>query len=317
MSSAPQVRHFFAHLEALSARMRALSKLDQTGKVTVSLGGSCKLRCRHCYITVTGFKFHPNVPAAQAAQELKSYPPGSFDTICISGDTDPLLRQPEFCNLLEMITEELDYSALMFTTRLLPSSCTIQSIKRVAGKNIRKRRLLIPCYSFVSSSEKNVIENSDLVPTTSARLQAMIQFREMGVPCLAAMRPIFPYHIVSRHEQEELINRLAEHCECILGEVLITDEAGELDHRLQTVGKGEVAEYSSLTFLDQPTLWHKTKFNAELRGAQALCRSLGIPFFIRSMSAVRLLQMSWDLDLACWRSDVVRDAVGCYDHLNP
>jgi MoaA/NifB/PqqE/SkfB family radical SAM enzyme len=67
-----------------------LSKVDETKKITISLGGACRLRCKHCYITVPQFKFQRRLKVEDIELILESKR-DQFSAICISGDTDPLL----------------------------------------------------------------------------------------------------------------------------------------------------------------------------------------------------------------------------------
>src|SRR5438046_1770622 len=104
----------------------SIGKVDATRKATISLGGSCRLRCSHCYITAPQFRFQRRQSIAETIEFLESQE-GAFDAICISGDTDPLLEQERFCQLLAECASRFPASHLMFTTRLVPTAATLRN----------------------------------------------------------------------------------------------------------------------------------------------------------------------------------------------
>jgi hypothetical protein len=51
-----------------------------------------------------------------------------------------------------------------------------------------------------------------------------------------------------------------------------------------------------MTFLDQPAKWHKVIYKEEVEFARTAFRKAGMPYFIRSMSAVNLIRRHWDFN---------------------
>jgi hypothetical protein len=145
----------------------------------------------------------------------------------------------------------------------------------------------------------------------------MRRFREEGYPTLAALRPTFPFAIVPEAEVSELFEILRGIATCVLGEVFLLDQAGVIANRLGLPEGNLVPGDHSLTFLDQGSGWQKRIYPRELEYARSMARRASLPFFERSMSAIRFLEESWDFACNQLASDVDIPAVGCYDHLLP
>jgi DNA repair photolyase len=296
--------------------MPSIAKVDETGKITVSLGGSCRLRCKHCYITAPQFSFNRNLSVEEVVNAIhQTLEP--FDTVCISGDTDPLLRERDFIELLYRIVDEIRPSNLMFTTRLIPSPTTLRVLYDTAEIMFARNGFILPCVSFVSSRYPNGIEDHMQVPSPSARAELLRRFREMGMPTFAALRPTFPFEIVPAAEIDELLELVRAVATCVLGEVFLLDSQGAIAKRLNLpAGQGSAAD-QALTFLDQGPRWQRRVFVAELEYVKSAAAKVGVPFFLRSMSAIRLLKENWDLKRNRWRVRLEVPPLGCYDHLPP
>jgi hypothetical protein len=103
---------------------------------------------------------------------------------------------------------------------------------------------------------------------------------------------------------DALVELVAGVATCILGEVFLLDERGEIAHRLGLPNSTETSECQALTFLDQGNRWQKRVFTEEVQYVRTAAAATRIPFFLRSMSAVRLLEESWDFDTQCWSADM-------------
>jgi DNA repair photolyase len=296
--------------------MPAIAKVDETGKVTVSLGGSCALRCKHCYITAPSFSFNRNFSVDEVMGALHQLI-DRFDTVCISGDTDPLLREGDFLRFLERVVQEIRPQNLMFTTRLIPSPQAFDVIRDLAITMQSRRRFFVPCVSFVSPRYPNGIEDHSRVPSPIARADLMERFREIGAPAFAAFRPTFPFEIVPSADVDALVQLVQSAATCILGEVFLLDEEGAIAARLGMPAGAEIPGGQELTFLDQGRKWQKRFFPEEVEYVRSVAAAAGIPFFLRSMSAIRLLEQSWDFDLNQLSSNLEIPSSGCYDHLSP
>lgn len=270
------------------------TKLDNTRKVTISLGGSCKLRCKHCYITASQFRYQRYRTVEDIAQELKEIPLNHFDAICISGDTDPLLQPDKFTILLKKLANEFPSKHIMFTTRLVPEKRVFEKIKEVGRRIINNGRLFVPAVSLVTYSYPNTIEDKKKVPHTKQRLEFLNLLRDTGFTTLAALRPTFPFEIVPKKEVRMLVQSVQSVATSILGEIFILDQAGEIASQLQLPPPQQESFISPMSFQNQESYWEKRSFTAEISFIKQICAEFQIPFFLRSMSAIRLFENFWD-----------------------
>jgi DNA repair photolyase len=260
-----------------------LSKVDETGKITISLGGHCPLKCKHCYITAPQFKFQRRL-SVDDVYNILTLEKDIFTAICISGDTDPLLDQTSFIELLKMCSTKFPHCNLLFTTRLIPNESVMRELKKVKDRLMKYNKLIFPAVSFVTYRYPNEIEDERKVPSTKERIKVVEKFNSLGIPVLVAMRPTMPFSITPQNEVEKLITEVSGICHSVLGEIFIDDINETISKRLGVESKN--IEIGSMTFLAQPDNWVKIKYNEEIEFVREVCKSKNIPFFLRSMSAV-------------------------------
>ncbi len=271
-------------------------EVDGFGKVTVSLGGQCPLKCMHCYTTATQFMTTSRRTVGQVIEELKSLG-DQFSTICISGDTDCFIRPALGLELIQQAAMSFPWTNIMFTSRLVPKEEIVHSIISLGQEMAKSRRLLIPCVSVVSYSYPNEVENPRIVPPTSARIDLLQRFTQGGLPCFLAMRPTFPFRVVPKSEVTSLVESAVGKAAVVLGEAFILDPAGEIaSHLGLPLATDSELGSSPLTFLPQPGLWEKRLLTEETEFTRAVCEMHRLPYFLRSMSAVSYLVRYWDFD---------------------
>lgn len=270
-----------------------LSKVDETKKITISLGGACRLRCKHCYITVPQFKFQRRLKVEEVERILNSKK-GRFSAICISGDTDPLLDQKGFTSLLHMCSTKFSDCHILFTTRLLPEKATLDAI-RCAGDLLQEnKKLIFPAVSFATYKYPNNIEDDKQVPSTKKRIELVHDLSDLGFPVFSAMRPTMPFAITPKDEVIQLIKELSPASAAILGEVFIDDFENTISARLNLPSAKK--EHGEMTFLEQPKKWSKAHYHDEIEFAKEVSRRHKVAFFLRSMSAVNYIERIWDFE---------------------
>ena len=265
-------------------------KVDEYGKVTISLGGVCTLGCKHCYTTTKAFKHQLAMSSSNVMTRLQNMNV-NFTTICISGDTDCFLDPDAGLDLIEKIVSAYTLETIMFTTRLIPSPQIIQRLIQL-GEICRKRKqLFIPCVSVVSFSYPNSVELVRRVPSSQDRLAFLNHLSDAGLTCFLALRPTFPFSVVPKEEVVKIIDFVGSHPAAVLGEVLLVDNDNEIARRLH-LDSTMVAQSqkSHMSFLEQHTLWTKCLLSEEVDFVREQCHSRGMPYFLRSMSAVNYLK---------------------------
>lgn len=267
--------------------------VDQHGKVTVSLGGRCPLSCRHCYTVTTQFVHPPTRTAADIVAGLSVLPEGTFNVICVSGDTDCFIDAELGTDLLSVLCESFPRVAIMFTTRLVPPPHCVNRLGYLAKQCSRREQLLIPCISVVTFSYPNRIELPDRVPSTPDRMEFLQAMSEAGLPTILAMRPTFPFSVVSSVEVAAIVEHAFRYTTIALGEVLILDQHAQIARRLGVPTSEETDFVTPMTFLNQPSWWRKRMANDEVAYTRAMWQKRSIPYYLRSPTALRLLKANW------------------------
>ncbi|MBZ5503862.1 MAG: radical SAM protein [Acidobacteriia bacterium] len=272
--------------------------VDEFGKITISLGGVCSLGCKHCYITSKDFRHQPDLQIAEVVETVAQFK--ELRCICVSGDTDPLLRPEESVSLMEQLARLYPKVPVTFTTRLVPSKAVYEKILALAAECSHRRQLFIPCVSLVTFSYPNRIENAQRVPPSSERLKLVADFVTVGIPCIVALRPTFSFSLVPEAETTSLVKSLPHGVAAVLGEVFLVDKSRQLPMRLGWKGfEGYIVTSAPMTFISQPSAWDKCYLSKEVEFVRSACHAQGLPYFLRSMSAFSYLQAHWSFEEGC------------------
>jgi hypothetical protein len=138
------------------------------------------------------------------------------------------------------------------------------------------------------------MEDADRVASTSERVELLRVLSLGRQPAVAALRPTFPFRVVSRREVSELIALCSSHAAVLLGEAFILDEDGEIATNVGAPTALDTDEISHLTFLHQASTWRKRFLRDETSFASLVARAHNVPYFLRSISAVAFLRSYWD-----------------------
>ena len=266
--------------------------IDPYKKITVSLGGVCELACRHCYTMTKQFRYAAPRTPQQVVQQIHKLS-GDFATICISGDTDCFLNPTAGIELIEAIAFNFPSKDLMFTTRLVPPPDLVSEIGRIARTLRENGAHMIPGVSFVAPRTPNFSEMSRRISGVPDRINFLKDLHGMGMPNLLALRPTFPFSLVSQDDVRSIIDAAGPFVAAVLGEVLLLDEAGQLADRLHLPRERTTDRMSRMTFLDQPAIWRKRTLSAEVNFAKSISQNCGIPYFLRSGTAQRYIHDFW------------------------
>lgn len=268
-------------------------QIDKYKKITVSLGGICKLRCAHCYTNTRDFEHQKQLTIDEILNILKEKK-GDFTTICISGDTDCFLEPYKGIELIQKIVTNFITENIMFTTRMIPPKEIVEELFLIGNICNKRKQLFIPCISVVTFNCPNKIENSLLVPNTIERLEFLRMLARAGLPCFLTIRPTFPFEIVPFCEIVQILDYVEDEPAAVLGEVLLLDKDGIIERRLGiNVGQREYQE-SKLTFISQPLEWKKIYCKKEYDAIKEECYRRELPFFLRSISAINYLKKIYE-----------------------
>jgi len=268
-------------------------QIDKEKKITVSLGGNCKLKCAHCYTNTRDFE-HQNQKTVDEILKVLNERRGDFTTVCISGDIDCFLDPYKGIELIQKIVTDFTTENIMFTTRIIPPKEIVEELFLIGNICNKRKQLFIPCISVVTFNYPNKIENSLMVPNTIERLEFMRVLVKAGIPCFLTIRPTFPFEIVPFFEIVQILDYIKDAPAAVLGEVLLLDKGGIIEGRLGiNIRQGEYQE-SKLTFINQPSEWKKLYCKKEHSAIKEECYRRGIPFYLRSMSAINYLKKIYE-----------------------
>jgi hypothetical protein len=262
------------------------------------------------------FEHAPLRTIMNVVDEVRALPKAP-SIICVSGDTDPFVDEAAGMDLLETLATEFPDKHLMFTTRLVPGDGAVSRLADLNEEMSMRRRLLVPGISVVSLRFPNSVERSKAIPPTTKRLEFMAALATSGLPCLLAMRPTFPFHVVSPREVRALIAIFRPYATVVLGEKFILDQPGQIERRLGLELSQAPNEPTPLTFLQQPGVWRKILYPEETKLVAETCAELDIPFFMRSGTAMRLLNQAWDFSRRTLTTAMVSDVSDAMDDLDP
>lgn len=267
-------------------------RVDAFGKLTVSLGGRCPLACKHCYTTVPSFRYDRKRGIGDVIDFVASSP--SISVVCLSGDTDPMLRPHEVIELLHRLADDFPEIDLMYTTRLLLNPELSQELLDISNTMAKRNRLLMAAISLISYTFPNQIEDPRLVPSSADRLAALAWMADSLQPVALALRPTLPFGLVPKSELEAIFQHLDERVKIVLGEVLLLDALGN-SASLLGLAEAEMNDVvDQLSFINQGDKYRKRSFPDEEQYIRRLANDSGRFFFMRSITAVRFLKSYWD-----------------------
>src|SRR5205823_5117207 len=121
---------------------------------------------------------------------------------------------------------------LMFTTRLVPSDKHIVQIDSIVTRCLQRKQWIFPCVSVVTLNSPNAAEHDQLVPDGATRLAWLNHLAAIPAPAILALRPTFPFSLVSESQIEEIAAHTSSRVVAALGEVFILDMRGQIARRL-------------------------------------------------------------------------------------
>lgn len=272
--------------------MTRMFRTDPDRKITISFGGVCPLRCRHCYTYTKSFSPPPRRSIDDILIALER-DRARFDIVCVSGDTDFLLDQDQGVALLECIVRDFPEKSIMFTTRLIPDQSHQINIEGLVRRCSKEGRFIFPCISVVTLDHSNKSESSSKIPSGQCRIEWLNRLASTGAPTFLTLRPTFPFSLVSASEIERIALSVSPAIAAVLGEIFLLDKAGEIESRLEIKMTDRVVRQGKFSFIEQDAVWNKAKLANEINFQRSLFNMRGIPFFMRSMSAVKLAWEKW------------------------
>lgn len=243
----------------------------------------CTYACAFCYVHAD-YKSYPSRSVAEIRSFLAAHRE-EFDIVYVSGDTDSFSppRTNQGLELLEAISD-LDCD-LLFTTRAPLESEHLDRVQAVSGRLRSRGKVLIGCVSISRLRTAPHLEPKP-VPTPERRLEVLRGLHQRGIVSVLAMRPFLP--VIPTAEYVELARMSAEYVDVILGEVWYADSGGLLERQVFGPAAPVAMSFSEhkMDFDDNGAVWKVWAGEQARVAVDDYCRSVGVPFFMRSGPAI-------------------------------
>ena len=262
------------------------------GRMMISLGPlssetHCSFSCPFCYVP-KGFLQYSTLDIPDICEFVGKAT--DVDIIYISGDTDSFAppRMDKGLDLLEKLAYEFSKDILI-TTRISMDMRIIKRLKKVARILENKNKKLFVCISISSPDENKKIEPLP-IPSVNSRIETLALLKNNGLCAILAMRPFLPIYCFD--DYKGLIDSLKNSVDLILGEVWYHDAKKEMWERLTgkpIIHRG-VSQKTLMPFNENDTEWEEWNDPQMEKDIANFCKTLGIPFFMRSSSAIKYLR---------------------------
>lgn len=242
----------------------------------------CAYSCPFCYVHAN-FLSYASLTLEQTIDWIESKK-NQFDIIYISGDTDSFAypRTDEGLDLLEAVLKfNVD---VLFTTRAVFDNSQLKRISDAREYLKNRGKLLFGCVS-IAQLYNQYLEPKPIKPPVE-RIEQLFKFKEMGLISIHAMRPFLP--VVPIEEYLELIDRVANGIDIILGEVWYADKSGLLEEGVFRNNAPSDLLYKNhrMDFDDNEVEWKVWEAKHVQKSVRQKCKTLKIPFFMRSQPAI-------------------------------
>lgn len=248
----------------------------------------CTYSCAFCYVQ-DGFMKYKSMCVKNICDFLIENKQ-KYEIIYISGDTDSFAppRTNQGLELLYCICDKLDKDVL-FTTRMVFSNSEMEMILDANEKLEKKGKNLFACISITSPIEERSIEPVP-IRTIEERVGQLAIFKNSGIYSILAMRPFLPIYTIEQYRK--LVLKVYGKVDCILGERWFFHQDDIIFNRVM---QGRTVENGNITLtkmdfddnLSDWNLWYDEELEKEIR---ELCNQLTIPFYMRSILAVKYLK---------------------------
>jgi DNA repair photolyase len=254
-------------------------------RIMVSFGEKCVFKCKYCYTSASTFENYPNRNADLIVDAIRNFPDRNFENIYISCDMEAFVDQKRAIELIKkLVTLDKD---IHFTTKMILSDTTIESIARINDELNQNGRMLIPAITICAMESSKELEPD--IPSPHERIETIIKLNEKGLKVILAMRPFLPS--VGLNEYKEILDLTAKHIESVLGGMLFLDLEGNIERKLGL--NIENFQLQPMYFIDKPGMWKVYIGEREQRFVEEYCKYLKKDFFMTSPPAIERIKRKY------------------------
>lgn len=262
------------------------------GRLMLSLGPLsakkyCTFSCPFCYVHSNRFPSYEPRPVSEIVDWIRrqSKP---FDIVYVSGDTDSFAppRTGQGIQLLEALTEfKVD---ILFTTRSVFSDSNLESLALIQRAQSQNDKMLIGCVS-ISQLHHSSLEPKP-IPSPAERIKQLGHFKSLNIISILAMRPFLP--VVPVEEYIELADSAKGFVDIVLGSNWFADQEGVLESKvIQGLRPRDFGvRHEKMDFYSSDATWKVLEDEIVEKKVREFCDCHNLPFFMRSLPAVRWLR---------------------------
>lgn len=266
------------------------------GRAMVSLGPLsstkyCPFGCAFCYVQDLHYHKYPHWDASEIVTFLKDEREKGkkFNIIYVSGDTDSFAspRTSEGIKLLESL-EALD-ADITFTTRTIFNDDELFRLKSISQRQKKKKLMLVAAISIPRLYSAPHLETIN-TPQPQERILTLKKLKKNGLFTMLALRPFLP--IIPLNEYKEIINLTKDFIDVVLGESWYVDKNGIIENRVFRGPTPSNVHFVShrMDFDYGQSEWKLWEAKEPEITITNYCKTLNIPFFMRSKPAFELLK---------------------------
>jgi DNA repair photolyase len=246
----------------------------------------CPYSCAFCYVQSDEWGRYTELSNEEILEFLRAEKEkNTFKTIYISGDTDSF-APPRTLRALELLTDILEFNVdVTITTRYAFANDELDKLAAISDLYRKNGLVLSAAISIPRLTSHDYLESAN-TPSPQKRIEFLSRLKSRGISTILAMRPLLP--IISLEEYKQLILECKDYVDAVLGEIWYIDKNKIIENRVLINNEDKNIKFENhlMDFNignDLWEAWSDTKLVSELHD---YCKSLSLPFFMRSQSAL-------------------------------
>ena len=182
----------------------------------VSFSGRCPLHCKHCFASEIVDENVLEIDTKDDIQTIiKELSKKHFDVVYVSHYKENFYEADAGVDLCEKIYEAYKCD-ICVTTRCTFSGKPLFRIKELSRMMTSKGNRLSFCISIPALESYSKIENAELIPTPTQRIDFAGQLKAIGINSFISIRPLFPANFISTDEIHRLVDQCGDKIDGIL-----------------------------------------------------------------------------------------------------
>ena len=246
----------------------------------------CPYSCAFCYVQSDEWERYAELSIDDILSFLRiEKEKNSFKTIYLSGDTDSF-APPRTLRALELLRAILEFKVdVTITTRYAFTKDELDKLAAISNLYRKNGLVLSVAISIPRLTSHDYLESAN-TPSPQKRIEFLSKLKDQGISTILAMRPLLP--IISLEEYKKLIFECRDYVDAVLGEIWYADKNKIIENRVLINDDDKNIEFENhpMDFNIGNDLWKTWNDDRLVSKLNDYCKSLGLPFFMRSQPAL-------------------------------